>query len=658
MSEFSDVTRAIERNDLDEAASRLLRFLANPGFGSDRLSDAEIIDFTFEVGDWLFEAGRPELGAQVYAAAFGKLQAAGSAPSFELARRLDRLSDHLSAAERYLAALRAAEGSLELTRADTELDGRGVVWRLNRVARLNETLGDVEAAKKARDEAQRVKMQAGLGGLKDDLKPKMSMSRPKTSKPKMSGAPIEPTPPQSGPARPLAGDADAGEPAASDDFEMEWSAAGPNVEERYRSLADQLSEVPDSDAYHKVPVHFATHRMPIGDVEAEDYDPYNRFGFEPSRELRYGRALVTVPADRALGSYVEPSGGFFGNGGALEKSFTVQSVEILADGPRLIREVAGLISESGENDKGKELLVFLHGYRTTLASGLMRAAQLKVDMMIEGAVVLYSLPSKGTWSGYPHDRDAAADPLATEQLRDFLIALSEETGAERMHLVAHSLGSEMLMRSLNEIYKREEPSPKRRFDEIIFAAPDVDHDDFVAIVPRFTKLGGRVTVYASQRDIPLMAISWIVDRSRAGFDAARLAGIPGVDSIDTTASGSWLGSLWGSWGHWDFVSEAVDDFRAVVWLSLLPPGRRSLLSARQRTDQSAFWAVEIKQGAGILRTALEWARSLKLEAALGTARNAAEAEASRTPPGDKLEFFQQVTAELEVFEQNIRSEVS
>lgn len=641
MSEFSDVTRAIENDDPVGAGQRLLRLLAEPSWHGDDLNNAEIIDFSFEVGDWLFEKGWPELGAQVYAAAFGKMQVSGTAPSFELARRLDRLSDHLSAAHRLEAALKATEGSLSLTRTEAGLDGRAVAWRLTRISQLNEALGNAEEAVAAREEAERAKMWGGIGEGSGEYRPKM----PESSHP-MSGAPA-------GDIFAMPGSAPGQPPKWA--YEMEPHDEVASVRDRYRSLADQLSKVADSDKYHKVPVHFATHRKPVAGIDANNYDPYNCFGYEPSRDLRFGRAIVTVPAERAIGSYAEPSGGVFGNGGALEKSFTVQSVEILPDGPALLGDVGGLIAESGDSGKRKELLVFLHGYRTTLASGLMRAAQLKVDMMIEGAVVVYSLPSKGTWSGYPHDRDAAADPLATEQVRDLLIALSEETGAERIHLVAHSLGSEMLMRSLNEIYKREEPNPKRRFDEIIFAAPDVDHDDFVAIVPRFASLGGRVTVYASQRDIPLMAISWIVERSRAGFDASKLAGISGVDSIDTTDAGSWLGGLWGSWGHWDFSSEAIDDFRAVVWLSLLPPGRRSLLAARQGRDRSAYWAVEIKQGAGVLRTALEWARSLKLNVALTTARNAAAAEAARTPPGEQLEMFQQVTSELEVFTRNVRS---
>jgi hypothetical protein len=106
-----------------------------------------------------------------------------------------------------------------------------------------------------------------------------------------------------------------------------------------------------------------------------------------------------------------------------------------------------------------------------------------------------------------------------------------------------------------------------------------------------------------------------------------------------------------SWGHWDFSSRSADDVRAVIWLSLLPVGRRAHLEPRSTAAGSAYWAVvrgETKQP-DVFRMALEWARRLDLAEALQTATKAAEAEASRQPPGERLDEFRSLAAELTLF---------
>lgn len=239
--------------------------------------------------------------------------------------------------------------------------------------------------------------------------------------------------------------------------------------------------------------------------------------------------------------------------------FTVQSVDIL-QANELLDETRGLIERSDR----KEILVFLHGYWPPLARGLMRAAQLKVDMKIDGAVVLYSLPSKGTMLGYAHDRKNAQLVKAHEQLRDFLLLLSAETGATRFHLLAHSLGCEMLVQALNKIWERDGATPQQRYKEIMFAAPDVDHQQFTDLVPRVTQLCKRVTVYSSKSDIPLYLMGTIADSDRAGFNAERLAGLPKVEAIDTTAGRSWFRTMRQSWGHWDLSARSLQILRCAT----------------------------------------------------------------------------------------------
>jgi len=603
MSDLDAVVAALSTDDPAAAQRAILEALASPK------ANAETIELAFEVGDWLFERGQADAGSEVYLATFRKIEAMGDAPRFELARRLDRLAEHLARAGGLEGAAEALKGSIAQSRSEADMDARALTWRLRSLSHVNSMLGREEVAAGVERESRELTRRTG--------------------------------------AREMSGGAGAAAGAAAEAAKAMKPASAPGeAAMRHRTVADAMASVPDSDTYLKVPVHFATHRLPNSDDE-KDCSPYDLFGYEPADQLRFGRAIVTVPSRRIVGHYEEPSTGWFGNGGDLDKSFTVQLINILPDQSLVLGEVSDIVAKS----RKKEMVVFLHGYRTTLASGLMRAAQLKVDMKIDGAVVMYSLPSKGTILGYGHDRTNVERPKAHEQVRDFLQALVAGSGATRIHLVAHSLGCEMLIQSLNEMWKADGPAPKRRFDEVVFGAPDVDHKNFVDLIPRVKALANRVTVYASARDIPLALIGGIVQRDRAGFDAARLAGIPGVDAVDTTEGTSWFGSLFDQWGHWDFAADSIDDIRAVVWLSLNPPGRRSRIAQRTRADGAVYWAVEPRDGAtlAIFRKALEWARELGIDAALTTARNGVAAEKAMTPPGERLAEFERLTAEIGAF---------
>lgn len=239
------------------------------------------------------------------------------------------------------------------------------------------------------------------------------------------------------------------------------------------------------------------------------------------------------------------------------------------------------------------MLVFVHGFNCSLTSGLMRTAQLKVDMDIDGAALLYSFPSQGS-SGqraFAHDVAEASRAEGTRQFSDFLKKLHSETGASRIHVVAHSLGCQILARALDHMAHMDGATVCRRFDEIIFAAPAVPRKNLREMVLKCQNLWQRATFYASARDIPLSLLSWWEKVDRAGIDPRSLSGISNVDCIDTTADRSWLNSLFNNWGHNDFTDTAIDDMRAIAWLSLKPAGRRERIEPKPNAEKPEHWSV-------------------------------------------------------------------
>lgn len=267
----------------------------------------------------------------------------------------------------------------------------------------------------------------------------------------------------------------------------------------------------------------------------------------------------------------------------------------------------------------KELLVYVHGYNNTLASGLMRTAQLKVDMKIDGAAVLYSFPSKGSvlpWA-LAHDYNETMWPDSVRQFGTFLRHLCETTGADKVHLVGHSLGCNVLIRALDNMHSADGTKTKRRFDEVVFAAPAVGQADFRMMLDKCAPLSRRTTVYTSSGDLALRLLSSAIDLRIAGVNASALAGIANVDVVDTQADQTWLRPLWGDWGHMDFADGGIEDMRGIVWLSLDPLGRRRLIAPRPDDKAPTHWAVKPANAydASVYSEALYYSRRLDLEAA-------------------------------------------
>ena len=110
----------------------------------------------------------------------------------------------------------------------------------------------------------------------------------------------------------------------------------------------------------------------------------------------------------------------------------------------------------------REALVFIHGYNSDFESSVFRAAQLAVDLDIDGAVFMYSWPSKGSLFGYIADGAQVIRPMV-RSLQEFLDIVVQKTGAERVHVVAHSMGNRYLLEAL-ELLAREVPRERAKAD--------------------------------------------------------------------------------------------------------------------------------------------------------------------------------------------------
>ncbi|MEQ8435372.1 MAG: alpha/beta hydrolase [Oceanicaulis sp.] len=370
----------------------------------------------------------------------------------------------------------------------------------------------------------------------------------------------------------LAPDGSASYAAAS----LERATRNADAELRSRDLPTAAMIEPD---HVIVPVFYGTNRARTGSD-----NPLEFYGHERA-PLQLGVVEVSVPRNREIGE-IRRTDRWQGDLSALRgRYFIIDRVEPIYSEEGFAHYL-DLVMDQSER---RELLVFIHGYNTDFRSAAERAAQLAVDLEIDGAPALYSWPSRGTTLGYFADSNQVIRPVI-DDLRHYLELLMESAGADRIHVVAHSMGNRFLLRALEEMAD-DNPAPldEPLFDQVVWASPDVDQADFLYTLPDLLHLSRDMTLYASASDRALRLSRRIQGGyPRAGDVTPSPVVLEGLSTVDTTAAGD------SGLGHSDYAGPALDDFRAIVWLSL-EPEQRCILEV-ETGETGLFYRVEPLQG--------------------------------------------------------------
>lgn len=240
----------------------------------------------------------------------------------------------------------------------------------------------------------------------------------------------------------------------------------------------------------------------------------------------------------------------------------------------------------------KQAFIFVHGYNTPFEDAAKRAGQIAYDIKFQGIPTFYSWPSEGNKFAYLFEQKV---PDSVEQdMRLFFEEVLEHSGADQVHIIAHSMGNHYLLTMLKNWaaeYTPQEPP----FDEIIFAAADVDGKFFEEVAPTLQGWSNRMTLYSSKDDSPL-AMSRYVNRiskankkskrySKRAGDANPVTIAEGVHTIDATDAKEGIGSN----GH-SYFSEnesILTDIRALMWHDLNPE-KRCILKEVEK-DGQIYW---------------------------------------------------------------------
>ena len=202
----------------------------------------------------------------------------------------------------------------------------------------------------------------------------------------------------------------------------------------------------------------------------------------------------------------------------------------------------------------------------------MRTAQLDHDLNFDGAPIFYSWSSRAELNPLAYAADGTAAEQTVPQLAKFLQLVADRTGAERIHVIAHSMGNRALVAALAEIEQSAPHGANRRpFHQIVLAAPDIDRVVFQRLAAHIQKSADNITLYASANDAALKASLEFNGFPRAGDATGGVVIVPGITTIDASAVATELFSF----GHSFFADSrsVLDDIRALFETGDLPQAR-------------------------------------------------------------------------------------
>ena len=154
----------------------------------------------------------------------------------------------------------------------------------------------------------------------------------------------------------------------------------------------------------------------------------------------------------------------------------------------------------------KEVLIYVHGYNNDFDDAAFALGELWHFTGREGVPLLYTWPAGfGGLKGYAYDRESGE--FTVFHLKQLLRALSRMPEIERIHLLAHSRGTDVTLSAVRELSietraRGDDPRKHFRIANLILAAPDVDMEVLGqrAIAEAIGQDVGLITIYTSRGD--------------------------------------------------------------------------------------------------------------------------------------------------------------
>ena len=163
-----------------------------------------------------------------------------------------------------------------------------------------------------------------------------------------------------------------------------------------------------------------------------------------------------------------------------------------------------------------DVFVFVHGFNVSFEDSALITAQLHHFLGRRGIPIAYSWPAGAGLSVFGYSRDRESGEYTVFHLKEFLKAVADHPGIERIHLLAHSRGTDVLMSALRELnlrYRDEAVATgdasvaqrRLRIGNVVLAAPDLDLEVTLQRIAaeRVNRICEQLTIYLSPDDLAL-----------------------------------------------------------------------------------------------------------------------------------------------------------
>ncbi len=255
-------------------------------------------------------------------------------------------------------------------------------------------------------------------------------------------------------------------------------------------------------------------------------NPALLFSGERGMGLGLAKVRVTIPPNHKIG-HIERAGTLPPDP---RKSFTIIDPEVFPTEASFVSDLHREIQSHPVTDR--DLLLFVHGFNTTLTDAIVRTAQFANDMNFSGIPVVFSWASKGNLLDYVYDLNS------TLVARDRLVEganLLERASPSGFDVVAHSMGNFLTMEAIRQAAMQRKFNTTRKIKTVILASPDIDLDVFETQIKPLPRSQRKFYVLIAKNDKALGFSKKIAGGvSRVGdAEADQLAKL-GVTVVDLT----------------------------------------------------------------------------------------------------------------------------
>lgn len=200
----------------------------------------------------------------------------------------------------------------------------------------------------------------------------------------------------------------------------------------------------------------------------------------------------------------------------------VEDPEVASEHARIAAALHHELRRRLAETEPKDVLLYVHGFNNSLDFAARTEAEVWHFLGRRGVPILYSWPAAhGGPFGYFADRESGE--FTIYHLKEFLRLLVSFPEIERIHILAHSRGTDVTTTALRELIIEsraagKDPRDHLRIANLVLAAPDLDLDVVRQrlMAEKFGPAIGQITIYTTQADKALGVSQTLMGGTRFG----------------------------------------------------------------------------------------------------------------------------------------------